>query len=166
MKKKLMIGLCLSLWAISGCQQGNSTTTQPKESTETIEASEKQEVITEEEKYKNLFLQQLVIGMTEEEIRTLFGTQFTLVENTMEGNETWRFDLGTSPDYEFQDQGIDQVDMEGLKAGKVKQQLFIDWDDRGTVLSAALFWVDSKQQVMYEYHLLSDGTREEKKNTL
>lgn len=166
-KKKLMMYLCLSLWTISGCQQVKPATSQSKEPAEKIEASQNhQEVITEETKYKNLFLQQLELGMTEEEIRNLFGTQFTLVENTMEGNETWRFDLGTSSDYEFQDQGIDQVDIEGLKSGRVKSQIFIDWDDQGLLQSAALYLVDSMKMELHEYHLLPDGTREETKNNL
>lgn len=164
--KKLIMYLCLSLWTISGCQQVKQTTIQSKEANEKIEASQNQEVLTEEEKYKNLFLQQLEIGMTEEKIRSLFGTQFTLVENTMEGNETWRFDLGTSSDYQFQDQGIDQVDIEGLKSRKVKLQLFIDWNDRGLVQTAALFLVEPQQMELYEYHLEPEGTREEKKSPL
>lgn len=165
--KKRMIYLCLSLWVISGCQQDiPATVSKPKEQTETIDANQKQKVITEEEKNKNIFTQQVVIGMTEKEIRDLFGKKFTLVENSMEGNETWRFDLGASPDYEFQDHGIDEVDIEGLKSGKVKQQLFIDWDEQGLVQSGALFMVDLKKNEFYEYHLQPDGTKEEKKSSL
>jgi len=127
-------------------------------------AQEDENQITEEERIRNLFLDELKIDMSESEVRGLFGTNFSFIENSlsMDGKETWRYDLGTQQGYEFDDQGIDQVDMEGLKKGDIQQQLFIDWSSDGKVVSAALYMRSEAENGYYEYELFPDHSRVEK----
>lgn len=127
-------------------------------------SSKEEDPLTEEERIRDLFLNEFQLGMSESEVRNLFGTSFSFIENalSMEGKETWRYDLGTEKDYQFDDRGIDQVDMEGLKQGRIKQQLFVDWSSDGHVISATLYMSNAENDGYYEYELLSEGSRVEK----
>ncbi|RXT14927.1 hypothetical protein [Ammoniphilus sp. CFH 90114] len=158
--------LILCTITILGCQSQESVHNQTVEKNVSTEAAEKP-LETEAEKTKTLFLDKLRPEMSEAEVRSLFGGDFSLVENAMEGNETWRYDLGKKSTYQFDDQGIDKVDLEGLKAGEVEALLFVDWTEDGVVNSAALYINDPLEVgTFYEYHIDPDGTVEEVVKTL
>lgn len=160
-KWRALVPFFLSIY-LAGCQE-QAVTQQEKEPTPV--ASE-QAVPSEGEKTKSLFLDKLRPGMNEEEITNLFGRDFSLVENVMEGTETWRYDRGKTGSYTFDDQGIDKVDLEGLKAGHIEAQMFIDWTEEGLVTSAALYLKEVEQEGRYrEYHLEEDGSMEEIEKT-
>lgn len=156
-KWRALIAVLLSTYVV-GCQDQAVT---KQEVIETPAAS-KQALPSEGEKTESLFVDKLRPGMSEEEISNLFGRDFTLVENAMDGTETWRYDKGKKENYAFDDQGIDKVDLEGLMAGKIEALLFIDWTEAGLVRSAALFLLDVEQEGMYrEYHIDEEGNLEE-----
>ena len=142
---------------ITACQTIEQTSIEVK-----VPVQEEEKEITEEERIKTLFLEQLELNMSESEVRGLFGTSFSLIENAMQGNESWRYDFGTRQGYKFDDQGIDQVDMEGLKMGDIQQQLFIDWSKEGNVISAALYMRSTDGDGYFEFELLADNTRGER----
>ncbi|WP_134700189.1 hypothetical protein [Ammoniphilus sp. YIM 78166] len=122
---------------------------------------EEAKVLSKGEETRLLVLDKLQPGMTEEEIRGLFGGDFALVENAMAGNETWRYDIGRSSGYQFDDQGIDRVDLEGIKIRSVEAQLFIDWTDQGVVETAALYLYNEQEKgTFYEYHIDVNGAEE------
>lgn len=118
--------------------------------------------VSEERRVKQLFMEELSLNMSENEARELFGARFSLVRNAMDGNESWRYDFGAAEGYRFDDQGIDQVDIDGIKRGRVQQQLFIDWSSDGTLSSASLYMRSEQGDGYYVFELLSDGTRLEK----
>lgn len=163
MKKKLFFwigSLTAVSFLVSACQSQPS----PVNSQEIQNATETQEevkVLSKGEETRLLVLDKLQPGMTEEEIRRIFGGEFALVENAMQGNETWRYDIGKSSDYQFDDQGIDRVDLEGLKTKSVEALLFIDWTDQGIVDAAALYvYNEQDKETFYEYHIDASGVEE------
>ncbi|RKD24031.1 hypothetical protein BEP19_06380 [Ammoniphilus oxalaticus] len=124
-------------------------------------SQESEPVITKEEKTKSIFIEKLKLGMDENEVRSLFGADFALVQNLMERNEAWRYDIGIEAGYQFDDLGIDTVDVEGLKQGKIQQQIFIDWSFDGRLLSASLYMRNEERNGYIVYELLDDNSREE-----
>ncbi len=146
----------------SACQSQPSPVGQLQAEAEALQDQQKEaNVLSKGEEAKHLVLDKLRPEMTEEEIRGLFGGDFALVENAMHGNETWRYDIGKSRNYQFNDQGIDRVDLEGLEKKDVEALLFIDWTEDGVVEAAVLYLYNEQDKgTFFEYHIDANGAEE------
>jgi len=146
---------------LTGCQpKGAEEQKTAEEVKEGIPATpvvaEEGEAVQQQDEVSDPYFQ-IRIGMSESEIRDLFGGYFVMVKNIMTGTKSWRFDIGTIENYRFDDQGIDQVDLEGLKNGAIKKILFIDWTEEATVESATMFEGTPDQKGYTEYRLNEKG---------
>jgi hypothetical protein len=163
-----LVCLCL-LIGLAACQtnnEGDAVTEEPKveRSVQEIEAPETEQAPSQPQMETRLHL--MKVNMTEEEVRSLYGPEFTLVQNAMEGNETWRYEINARSDYHFDDQGIDMVDLEGLKKGHVQELIFVDWDDSGRVQNATLYIKSEDKGHFEEYRLKKDGSIDKNKHIL
>ncbi|GAA0381981.1 FG-GAP repeat domain-containing protein [Bacillus horti] len=101
------------------------------------------------------------IGRTQEEILELFGEQY---EEVIPGLESpgvvgmWRYDAVIEESYEY-DTGFtpatDSVDIEGIREGKLRYQLFVSWREDGAAHSYTLYYLENNR--VHEYRLWNDG---------
>ncbi|MBP1930582.1 hypothetical protein [Ammoniphilus resinae] len=157
---KWMATAIVTCLILTGCQPKAAVETKMTEKVEegisTAPTVEERGVTEQQAEVSDPYFQ-IQIGMSESEIRGLFGGYFVMVKNIMTGTKSWRFDIGTKENYQFDDQGIDQVDLEGLKNGSIKKILFVDWTEEAKVGSATMFEVTSDQKEYNEYRLDEKG---------
>ncbi|GGM32305.1 hypothetical protein GCM10011351_17960 [Paraliobacillus quinghaiensis] len=102
------------------------------------------------------------IGLTKEEVKTLIGDPDFEGLNIETDNTTWRYDIGGEDDYvtpltEFEKENgiIDNVNIDGLMNNTINMQLFVGWyDDRVDHISC--YYV--KNENINEYRVFNDGT--------
>ncbi|BCJ85896.1 hypothetical protein [Effusibacillus dendaii] len=105
-------------------QSNSSTTPQPNQP-----ENEKKDNATSDISI-DFIKQNLNIGDSEEKVKTRFGDQFTKVVNVHDGNPIWRYDFIADKTYTFKHE---YVDSEGIKNGRMKMQLFVEWPYPGNV---------------------------------
>ncbi|WP_018130723.1 hypothetical protein [Effusibacillus pohliae] len=90
--------------------------------------------------------QNLKLGDTQEQVKARFGDQYKEINDVEVGNNAWRFDYVADPSYTFTGQ---YGDWDGLRSGRMRMQLFINWTDKSTVLSILVHY--NKDGKIYEY---------------
>ncbi|MCD8510026.1 MAG: hypothetical protein LRY73_09265 [Bacillus sp. (in: Bacteria)] len=104
--------------------------------------------------------EELELGMTEEEVTTLLGTNYQEVVAAMDDSRVWRYDVETAEGY--QNTAVDDfVDMEGLMQGDIKMQLFITWGENGKVRTFSSIYQNKTDGNIYNFRVYSDNTRED-----
>lgn len=100
-------------------------------------------------------------GLTQEEFVRLFGDHYVEVEPALPlpgTTSVWRYDAVLEPGYVFESgTGVqmDDVDLAGLKEGKLLYQLFVSFDADGKTRAFTLYYLKSNQII--EYRLSADG---------
>jgi len=73
--------------------------------------------------------------------------------------EIWRYDFEAIPNYQYN--GVDRIDIDGLGQGRLRGQLLISWSTEG-LLDKVEFWYisspSSPDRKTYSYQLNPDGT--------
>ncbi|RZT21350.1 hypothetical protein [Fictibacillus sp. BK138] len=104
----------------------------------------------------------LKLGMTQKEVKALFGDKYTAVEGAKGNENFWRFDLGADPGYTFSPENKlpDAIDDKGLLDGTVDTILFVEWDENLKVNSFS-FYNMLEYGFKYTYRVFPDGTVKE-----
>ncbi|WP_088832233.1 hypothetical protein [Paenibacillus tyrfis] len=155
---------CLFLGVIvmltSACQTSVPT---PKDVKEPV----KQDAIASDEKISkqvNYIKSSLKLGMTQEEVTSLFGDRFIDVEDNGDlengGDSFWLYSFFKQDDYKsaFPDYVVDK---DGLKERKVGADLFIAWKNKKVHLYSVSYVQGSDNQV-HQYVVKPDGTIEDR----
>lgn len=104
--------------------------------------------------------EELELGMTEEEVTTLLGTNYQEVVAAMDDSHVWRYDVETAEGYQYT--AVDDfVDMEGLLQGDIEMQLFITWGEDGKVKTFSSIYQNKTDGNIYNFRVYSDNTRED-----
>lgn len=96
----------------------------------------------------------LKIGMSKSDIKkTIIGAYKEIISDNP--SLIWRYDF-VKDGYNFEPKGLpDDVDLEGLKNGSMKQQFFIYWN--GENLSGYVLYYQNKDGKVEEYRMLENG---------
>src|SRR5690625_4701520 len=114
------------------------------------------------EEMTSLIQNERIIGMSQDELTTKLGSDYTEViaakdtEVTSTIDEKWRYDINPASNYEF-DEVYDFADIEGLTNGEVEMQIFITWDNNYRLHSVNALYKDSSNKLMI-IEKLPDGT--------
>jgi hypothetical protein len=81
--------------------------------------------------------------LTKEQIKVMFGDQYTEVTDAMNGEwKIWRFDIepknGYKSDYDIYKNGI--IDLDNLKSQVIKGQVFVTWDPDGKLIGIDCYY--------------------------
>lgn len=106
----------------------------------------------------------LKLGLSEAEVKDVFGDNYVEVVGAMAGEQMWRYDFVGEEDYQFETESfdgvfIDSVDRDGIINGSMRMQLFITWSERAgqnEVESYALYYRGHDGN-MYNFRLYADG---------
>ncbi|MCP3776597.1 hypothetical protein NLX71_25460 [Paenibacillus sp. MZ04-78.2] len=151
----LFLGVIVML--TSACQTSVPTSKDVKEPV-------KQEAIASDEKISkqvNYIKSSLKLGMTQEEVTSLFGDKFIDVEDNGDlengGDSFWLYRFFKQDDYKspFPDYVVDK---DGLKERKVGADLFIAWKNKKIHLYSVSYVQGTE---VHQYVVRPDGTKEE-----
>ncbi|MED1863892.1 hypothetical protein P4V41_10565 [Fictibacillus nanhaiensis] len=107
----------------------------------------------------------LARGMTQEEVKAIFGSKYTEVTGSMNDENYWRFDIGADPDYNFNSgDDSDALDNKGLIDGTVDTILFVEWDENLKVNSFSFYNI-LEYGFNYSYRVFENGNIKEDKDT-
>lgn len=98
---------------------------------------------------------QAKLGLTYDEVNELFGAPEEVVASAKDDSDVWRYDITQRDDYRFRTES-DDVDLEGIKKGKIDIQLFIIWSEEGTIAGCTFYYKDKNSKV-FEERLLVGG---------
>ncbi|MET3695888.1 hypothetical protein SAMN05877753_102582 [Bacillus oleivorans] len=97
------------------------------------------------------------LGISQDEVGRLLGTDYAKVLSAMNNEKQWRYDIGTKEGYHYSEQH-DFADMDGLQNGDVKMQIWVTWDEESKVKSYSSIYVNPDDGKLYEYRVFPDGT--------
>lgn len=100
--------------------------------------------------------EKIEIGQNQKQVKVLLGNKYVGITSAMDGTEMWRYDIGASKDYQFEG-FLDEVDLQGLKDGALKIQLFISWNSQGQVQHISAYYLDENDQLLHEYMKFATG---------
>ncbi|WP_137791005.1 hypothetical protein [Bacillus sp. E(2018)] len=103
-------------------------------------------------------------GMTQDEVKAVFGSKYTEVTGSMNSENYWRFDIGADPNYNFNHDEKDAIDEKGLLEGTVDTILFVEWDENLKVNSFS-FYNLLEYGFRYTYRVFENGNIKEDKDT-
>ncbi|MBO8163488.1 MAG: hypothetical protein H0Z34_07165 [Brevibacillus sp.] len=103
----------------------------------------------------------LKTGLTQEDVKKLFGSSYTEVKAAMDDSDMWRFDIGAQEGYQSPDDQYDTVDVEGIKTGKLEMILFVGWGNDGTVETFSLYYKNKDDGRVYDYRVMPNGQEKE-----
>ncbi|HAM80330.1 hypothetical protein [Ornithinibacillus bavariensis] len=110
-------------------------------------------------KHMEEFKKKLNILLSENEVKTLFGSEFITGKSTNDGTKFWRYDFGTIGGYAYDDQGFQNgADIHGMENGIIQAQLFVEWNENKKVESYTLLYLDKKGEEIHYYHVKPDGS--------
>jgi len=75
----------------------------------------------------------------------------------MDDSEIWRYDMEAKEGYISPDDEYDTGDIEGLKKGDLKMQLFIQWNDKDKVEWYSGIYLNNSDERVYDYRIMSNG---------
>lgn len=95
----------------------------------------------------------LYVGMSQEEVWTRLGTDYSEVEGAMDSEPIYdihRYDYPLEEGYQFITD-MDGFDVEGFKSGKMGMQVFVDYDDNHLVAGyAVVYKKENGETVIYD----------------
>ncbi|WP_186576570.1 hypothetical protein [Aquibacillus kalidii] len=165
---RVFLALITSLVLLVGCNVSADTTFKDgpvKIETKVVQKEEPVQV-TESEPSKEIIDDQFIIdniklGMTQDEIVELIGEPDAVGVDIMEGNPMWRYDIGADENYIFEEPEelkgsgvVDTIDEAGLKKGLIDSQLFISWQEEKIQNFANHVY----KSTFGEYRVFKDGT--------
>ncbi|MGM0805023.1 MAG: hypothetical protein ACQET8_09785 [Bacillota bacterium] len=107
----------------------------------------------------------LARGMTQDEVKAIFGSKYTEVTGSMNSENFWRFDIGADPEYNFNSgDDSDSIDDKGLIDGTVDTILFVEWDENLKVNSFSFYNI-LEYGFNYSYRVFKNGNIKEDKDT-
>jgi hypothetical protein len=126
---------------------------------ENTHVMEKSETHIEESMKIEEIKKNLKLGMTQKEVKALFGDKYTALKGAKDGENLWRFDIGADPSYTFSTENKlpDAIDDKGLLDGTVDTILFVEWDENLKVNSFS-FYNLLEYGFKYTYRVFPDGT--------
>jgi hypothetical protein len=95
------------------------------------------------------------IGLSKEEVAKVFGSQYMETVSAKDNEPIWRYDYVAKEGYKFEE-GMDSGDIQGLKNGSMKMQLFITWGKTNKAFKYSLLY-KGKDGKVYQYTLNPDG---------
>lgn len=102
-------------------------------------------------------LAKMQVGLSKQQAESSFGTQYVETTGAKDGEPLWRYDFVGQEGYVYKDPiDSDSIDLDGLKNGLMRMQLFIEWSKEDVVDNMALYY-KGKDDKIYEYLLFSDG---------
>ncbi|WP_284645432.1 stalk domain-containing protein [Paenibacillus silviterrae] len=109
-------------------------------------------------------IEKLVPGVSRNGIRSRFGNPSATVINGAKGNNVWRYDGKTDPDYqpaleEHDGVRFDGVDLAGLVSGKLSYQAFIECHPKELSMSGMTVYY-TKEGKLFRFTLREDGSRQ------
>ena len=102
------------------------------------------------------------LGLSKEEVKSSLGDDITAIKNSMDDSEMWRYDIEAKENYTSPDDEYDMGDIEGLKNGELKIQLFIQWNSKDTVEWYSALYLNESDGKVYDYRVMSNGEAKEK----
>lgn len=106
---------------------------------------------------KEYIEENLEVGLSKDDIKSLLGSKYVNVINAMYGNEMWRYDIKPQQGYVFETKDYsDEVDILGLKEDKLEMVLFVDWHEE-KVSEYALYYKDKKNNKLHELRIDETG---------
>lgn len=104
-------------------------------------------------------------GMTQDEVKAVFGSKYTEVTGSMNSENFWRFDIGADPEYNFNSgDDSDSIDDKGLIDGTVDTILFVEWNENLKVNSFSFYNI-LEYGFNYSYRVFENGNIKEYKDT-
>ena len=91
--------------------------------------------------------QNLKLGMTEAEVKKVFGEPNAIDKQTQQ----WRYDM-VKEGYHFEEK-VMAVDVEGLKTGKMKAQLFVHYKDGSVVDSYYVYYLKGDEIIQHTVNM-------------
>lgn len=102
-------------------------------------------------------LSKMQVGLTKQQVESSFGKEYVETTGAEDGQPIWRYDYVGQEGYVYEDPtSSDSVDMEGLKNGMMRMQLFIKWSNEDVVENITLYYKGDDGKI-YEYRLFHDG---------
>ncbi|MEB9895900.1 IseA DL-endopeptidase inhibitor family protein [Bacillus cereus] len=92
---------------------------------------------------------QAKLGMKYDEVNALFGAPHDNLTSAKDDRDVWRYDITQRDDYRFRAES-DDVDLEGIKKGKIDIQLFITWSEEGAIAGCTFYYKDKNGKVCEE----------------
>jgi len=111
----------------------------------------------QENQYLSVIKEKMQLGLTKESVKKLLGDGFIKVKNSMDDSEIWRYDMEAKEGYISPDDEYDTGDIEGLKKGDLKMQLFIQWNDKDKVEWYSGIYLNNSDERVYDYRIMSNG---------
>lgn len=98
----------------------------------------------------------LVIGMTQEKLVSLFGENNGEYIDPLSGTKGWRYDFNSSEGY-LPNPSVDgEADVIAIKNGQLDMQLFISWEEDGSASHFSLLYRGDENELRH-YQLFADG---------
>jgi hypothetical protein len=99
-------------------------------------------------------MRKLKIGMSKEQIKSLFGGQYQEIGSTGVNNIMWRYDIGVKNG--FSKLHGDMVHLKLLKNDHIQMQLLITWDQNGNAKNYSMYYKGPFNDLL-NYRLEADG---------
>ncbi|UFJ39490.1 hypothetical protein LOK74_15685 [Brevibacillus humidisoli] len=96
-------------------------------------------------------------GLSQDEVKKLFGDKFTKVKSAMDNTDMWRYDFGAREGYQSPDDQYDTVDVEGIKNGELEMIVFVGWTIDGRVDTFSAYYMKKSDGNVYDYRVLPNG---------
>ncbi|WP_243299459.1 hypothetical protein [Bacillus litorisediminis] len=141
----------------SPSNQNPNVTENPREEDNETPEKENGEIKYDVATALSVLKEDLRLGMTQDEVSGLFGTDYEEVSSEIDNEHKWRYDIGTRVGYQYSED-YDFADMDGLLNGNVKMQIWVAWDEESKVKSFSSLYVNPEDEKLYEYRVFPDGT--------
>jgi hypothetical protein len=102
------------------------------------------------------FKSQFQLGLSQSEVVKRFGNDFVEGTQALDDRKFWRYDYVARKGYTFPGDLMDSVDLEGIKVGFMRMQLFVTWSDDQKAYNYSLYYKDDDGN-LYNYVLFPDG---------
>lgn len=102
------------------------------------------------------FKSNIEIGLTMDDVKEILGEQYT--ESYYQDILVWKYEIGKTGKYQFNDGFLSYIDLEEMKQGKIGMVLFVFWDEDNLVKQYSTLYLNEKDSKIYDFKVLSNGT--------
>lgn len=110
-----------------------------------------EQLVTPVNPYATSVFEKVHKGINQKEAIDLFGTDYIVGEDEMDGSEVWEY-VVTAKGYKRPTGDFGSIDFEGLEAGKMKMHLFIHWNEDQSVWYSSVYVLGPEKEV-YVYYI-------------
>ncbi|HWL23706.1 MAG TPA: hypothetical protein VNR38_08145 [Ureibacillus sp.] len=102
------------------------------------------------------FKSNIEIGLTMDEVKEILGEHYT--ESYFQDIQVWKYEIGKTEEYQFNDGFLSYIDFEEMKKGKIGIVMFVFWDENNLVKQYSTLYLNEKDTKIYDFKVLSNGT--------